>query len=70
MMSKTPPRVSWTIRPVGFDNEYLMTHRLGKSEEEIRQLYECGALGKWADMRGRRPSSDWDGKTGLIMSRD
>jgi len=32
---------------VGFDNEYVMTHRLGKCEEEIRQLYECGALGKW-----------------------
>jgi crotonobetainyl-CoA:carnitine CoA-transferase CaiB-like acyl-CoA transferase len=70
MMSKTPPRVSWTIRPVGFDNEYIMTHHLGKSEDEIRQLYERGALGKWADVRGRRPSSDWDGKTGLILARD
>jgi hypothetical protein len=38
MMSKTSPRVSWTIRPVGFDNEYIMTHRLGKTEEEIRGL--------------------------------
>ena len=70
MMSKTPPRVSWSIRPVGFDNEYVMTHRLGKSEDEIKQLYECGALGKWADVRGRRPPSDWDGKAGLIMARD
>ena len=70
MMSKTPPRVSWSIRPVGFDNEYVMTHRLGKSEDEIKQLYERGALGKWADVRGRRPSSDWDGKTGLIMKKD
>jgi crotonobetainyl-CoA:carnitine CoA-transferase CaiB-like acyl-CoA transferase len=70
MMSKTPPRVSWSIRPVGFDNEYIMTNRLGKDMEEIKQLYACGALGKWTDVRGRRPSSDWDGKTGLIMSRD
>jgi crotonobetainyl-CoA:carnitine CoA-transferase CaiB-like acyl-CoA transferase len=70
MMSKTPPRVSWTIRPVGFDNEYIMTNRLGKNDEEIKQLYECGALGKWADVRGRRPPSDWDGRTGLIMARD
>jgi crotonobetainyl-CoA:carnitine CoA-transferase CaiB-like acyl-CoA transferase len=70
MMSKTPPRVRWTIRPVGFDNEYIMTHRLGKSEEEIRGLYERGALGKWADVRGRRPPSDWDGKTGLIMAKE
>ncbi len=70
MMSKTPPRVRWSIRPVGFDNEYVMTHILGKSEDEIRQLYECGALGKWADVRGRRPPPDWDGKAGLIMARD
>jgi crotonobetainyl-CoA:carnitine CoA-transferase CaiB-like acyl-CoA transferase len=70
MMSKTPPRVSWTIRPVGFDNEYVMTNRLGKSQDQIKQLYECGALGKWADVRGRRPPPDWDGRAGLIMSRD
>jgi len=70
MMSKTPPRVSWTIRPVGFDNEYVMTRVLGKTEDEIKQLYECGALGKWGDVLGRRPPSDWDGKAGLIMARE
>jgi len=70
MMSKTPPRVNWTIRPVGFDNEYIMTSLLGRNEDEIKQLYECGALGKWADVLGRRPSSDWDGKAGLIMSKE
>jgi hypothetical protein len=47
-----------------------MTHYLGKSEDEIKQLCACGALGKWADVRGRRPPPDWDGKAGLIMARD
>lgn len=70
MMSKTPPRVNWTVRPVGFDNEYVMINTLGKSEEEIEQLYDCRALGKWADVRGRRPPPDWDGKAGLIIARD
>ena len=70
MMSKTPPRVKWSVRPVGFDNEYIMIHHLGKSEDEIKQLYECGALGKWADLQKRRPPSDWDGKAGLIMAKD
>ncbi len=70
MMSRTPPRVRWSIRPVGFDNEYVMKHILGKTEDEIQQLYACGALGKWADVRGRRPPPDWDGKAGLIMARD
>jgi crotonobetainyl-CoA:carnitine CoA-transferase CaiB-like acyl-CoA transferase len=70
MMSKTPPQVRWSVRPIGFDNEYIMLHHLGKSEDEIKQLYECGALGKWADVLKRRPPSNWDGKAGLIMARD
>jgi hypothetical protein len=46
-----------------------MKARLGKTEEQIQKYYECGALGKWADMISRRPPSTWDGRTGLIMSR-
>jgi crotonobetainyl-CoA:carnitine CoA-transferase CaiB-like acyl-CoA transferase len=70
MMSKTPPKVKWSVRPVGFDNEYVMAHHLSKSENEIKQLYECGALGKWADVPGRRPPPGWDGKAGLRAPKD
>jgi crotonobetainyl-CoA:carnitine CoA-transferase CaiB-like acyl-CoA transferase len=70
MMSKTPPRVKWSVRPVGFDNEYVMAHYLGKSQDEIKQLSQCGALGKWADVPGRRPPAAWDGKAGIIISED
>ena len=70
MMSKTPPRIKWSVRPVGFDNEYVMTNHLGKNKEQIQELYACGAIGKWGDMPGRRPPADWDGKRGLIMSRE
>ncbi|MFO7996119.1 MAG: CoA transferase [Dehalococcoidia bacterium] len=70
MMSRTPPKVKWTVRPVGFDNEYVMVHHLGKSRDEVERLYECGALGKWADVPGRRPPPDWDGKAGLNLTRE
>lgn len=70
MMSKTPPKVRWSVRPVGFDNEYIMVNHLGKSADEISRLYGCGALGKWGDVEGSRPPPDWDGKAGLILSRD
>jgi crotonobetainyl-CoA:carnitine CoA-transferase CaiB-like acyl-CoA transferase len=70
MMSKTSPRVKWGVRAVGFDNEYVMVHHLGKRKDEIERLYECGALGKWADLPGRRPPSGWDGKAGVILARD
>jgi crotonobetainyl-CoA:carnitine CoA-transferase CaiB-like acyl-CoA transferase len=69
MMSKTPPKVRWSVRAIGFDNEYVMTHKLGKNKEQIRKSYECGALGKWADVISRRPPADWDGQSGIIMAR-
>jgi len=64
-MSETPPKTKWSVRPVGFDNEYVIKEVLGKGDEEIQRLYECGALGRWKDVQGRRPPPDWDGKTGL-----
>jgi crotonobetainyl-CoA:carnitine CoA-transferase CaiB-like acyl-CoA transferase len=70
MMSRTPPKARWSVRAVGFDNEYVMAHHLGKSQDEIKQLHECGALGKWADVPGRRPPDGWDGKAGLITDED
>ena len=69
MMSKTPPRIKWSVRPVGFDNEYVMSSILGRNKEQIQALYDCGALGKWGDIPGRRPPEDWDGKAGVIMDR-
>lgn len=69
-MSRTPPKVEWSSRPVGFDNEHIMANVLGKTEAEIKRLYECGALGKWADVPSRRPPPDWDGKSGLRTPMD
>jgi formyl-CoA transferase/succinyl-CoA--D-citramalate CoA-transferase len=66
-MSATPPQTKWSVRPVGFDNEYIMKSLLDMSDAEIGRLYECGALGKWADAQGRRPPPDWDGKAGLNL---
>lgn len=69
MMSKTPPKIKWTVRPVGFDNDYIMTKLLGRSQAQIDELYLHGVLGKWKDQQGRRPPSDWDGQTGAIIRR-
>jgi hypothetical protein len=70
MMSKSTPKVKWSLRAVGFDNEYIMKRILGKSEDEIKELYQCGALGKWANVQGCQPPPGWDGKAGVIMARD
>jgi len=68
-MSGTPPQTKWSVRPVGFDNEFILKSLLGKNDEQIRQLYEAGALGKWADAQGRRPPPGWDGKAGLNVAK-
>jgi len=70
MMSQSPPKVKWSVRAVGFDNEYVMKHFLDKSEDDIKKLYQCGALGKWADVQGCRPPPNWDGKAGVLMAED
>jgi len=69
LMSKTPPRVRWSVRAVGFDNEYILTQKLAKNKEQIKKLYECRAIGRWDNVITRRPPAFWDGKAGLIMSR-
>jgi crotonobetainyl-CoA:carnitine CoA-transferase CaiB-like acyl-CoA transferase len=69
MMSKTPPKTKWSARPVGFDNDFIMTKILGKSQPELNQLYRAGALGRWKDQQGRRPPPDWDKKSGAILRR-
>jgi crotonobetainyl-CoA:carnitine CoA-transferase CaiB-like acyl-CoA transferase len=69
MMSRTPPKIKWTVRPVGFDNEFIMTKILGRSQAQIDELYLHGVLGKWKDQQGRRPPPDWDGQSGAIVRR-
>jgi crotonobetainyl-CoA:carnitine CoA-transferase CaiB-like acyl-CoA transferase len=69
MMSKTPPKHRWSVRPVGFDNDFIMTSLLGRNKAQIDELYLHGVLGKWKDQQGRRPPSDWDGQSGAIIRR-
>jgi crotonobetainyl-CoA:carnitine CoA-transferase CaiB-like acyl-CoA transferase len=70
LMSKTPPKVRWSVRAVGFDNEYILSCKLGKNKDQIRDLYECKAVGRWPDYVTRRHPDSWDGRAGLILSRE
>jgi crotonobetainyl-CoA:carnitine CoA-transferase CaiB-like acyl-CoA transferase len=69
MMSKTPPKHRWTVRPVGFDNDFIMTKILGRNQAQLDELYTHGVLGRWKDQQGRRPPPDWDGQSGAILRR-
>ncbi len=69
MMSKTPPKIKWTTRPVGFDNDFILKKILCRSESQINELYTDGTVGRWKDMIGRRPPPDWDKVSGVIIRR-
>ena len=37
-MSETPPRVKWSLKPIGSDNEAIYSRLCGLTAEEIKQL--------------------------------
>ncbi len=59
-MEKTPPRMKWFPRPVGFHNELVFKSILGLTDEEIGVLEEKGVIGKWVNRVGAMPPDEWD----------
>ncbi len=45
-LEKTPAIVRWTVRPVGIDNEHVLSRILGYTQSEIEELYKEGVIGK------------------------
>lgn len=66
-LSKTPGRIRWTARPVGFHNEYVFRRLLGLTSTQIKALEEKKVLGKWADRVGAKPPDDWTPGQGEIF---
>lgn len=66
-LEETPGRIKWSIRPVGFDNEYVFRKLLGLSAEELERLYAEKVVGKWDEkLVFTVPPADWDGRRGLF----
>jgi crotonobetainyl-CoA:carnitine CoA-transferase CaiB-like acyl-CoA transferase len=67
-LGETPGRIKWSMRPVGFDNEYVLRKILGISAEDTRSLHDKGVVGKWNEqMIFAGPPADWDGQRGLFF---
>ncbi len=66
-VEKTPGKVRWSMRPVGFDNEHVLCRLLGYSKDQLDELYQEGVIGKWDEsFPATAPPSGWDGKKGLF----
>jgi crotonobetainyl-CoA:carnitine CoA-transferase CaiB-like acyl-CoA transferase len=67
-LAETPGRIRWSMRPVGFDNEYVLRKIVGCSASEVAALYENGVVGKWSEqMIFAGPPAGWDGQQGLLF---
>ncbi len=67
-LEETPGRIKWSMRPVGFDNEYVLRKILGYPGEVVSELYEKGVVGKWDEkIPFACPPPDWDGESGLTF---
>ena len=58
-LSKTPGRIKWLSRPVGFHNHHVFRKLLGLTSSQIQALEEQKVIGKWADRVGAKPPEDW-----------
>jgi crotonobetainyl-CoA:carnitine CoA-transferase CaiB-like acyl-CoA transferase len=54
-LSKSPARIKWLSRPVGYHNRYIFKKVLGLSESEIKVLEKEDIIGYWDNMAGKRP---------------
>ena len=59
-LSKSPGRLKWLTRPIGYHNRYIFKKILGLSESEIRELEKEGVIGYWDNRVGKRPPHYWD----------
>lgn len=55
LLSETPARTKWLLRPVGYHNRYILKTLLGMSEEEIVSLEKERVIGYWDDRPGLKP---------------
>ena len=59
-LERTPARIKWLTRPIGYHNRYVLKRVLGLSEEEIQDLENKDVIGYWDNRVGQKPPSYWD----------
>jgi CoA:oxalate CoA-transferase len=55
MLSKTPGRIKWLTRPLGYHNRYIFKKILGLTEDQIKDLEKERVVGAWDYRVGQRP---------------
>jgi crotonobetainyl-CoA:carnitine CoA-transferase CaiB-like acyl-CoA transferase len=70
MLSKTPGRIKWLTRPLGYHNRYVLKKLLGLSAGEIKELEKERVVGYWDYRVGQRPPVYYDLQKDPIFNYD
>ena len=70
MLSKTPGRIKWLTRPLGYHNRYVLKKLLGLSAAEIKELEKERVVGYWDYRVGQRPPVYYDLQKDPIFNYD
>lgn len=60
MLSRTPGRIKWLTRPLGYHNRYALRKLLGLANAEIKELEKERVVGYWDYRVGQRPPVYYD----------
>lgn len=60
LMSRTPGRIKWLTRPLGYHNRYIFKELLNLTETDIQKLEKERAVGYWDFRVGQRPPVYYD----------
>lgn len=66
-LSRSPGRLKWSAKPVGFHNALVLRKLLGLSSQEIEALKEKGVIGTWANRPGAKPPDEWKEGEGQVF---
>lgn len=60
MLEKSPARLKWIAKPLGYHNNYILKKLLGLSSEQIASLRKEKVIGYWDNRVGQKPPPYYD----------
>ena len=60
MLEKSPAKIKWLAKPLGYHNNYVLKKLLGLSKKQIEELQKEEVVGYWDNRVGQKPPPYYD----------